>query len=58
MSGDHLSISFSARYVMDAIKALNCDELLVSFNGDMKPFILKNINDHNTIQLILPVRTY
>jgi len=52
------TISFSAKYMIEAIKSLKCEEVRVSFNGDMKPFIIKNIDDDSVIQLVLPVRTY
>ncbi len=52
------TISFSAKYMIEAIKSLKCEEVKVSFNGDMKPFIIKNVDDDSVIQLVLPVRTY
>ncbi len=57
-TGDELEISFSGRYVYDAIKVLNCSEIKISFSGHMKPFIVRNVNDDSIVQLILPVRTY
>lgn len=53
-----LIISFSARYFMDALKSLDCTNVSISFNSDMKPFIIKNQDDESVTQLILPVRTY
>lgn len=43
---------------MDAAKALKDDEIIIEFTGEMKPFILKNLDDDSVIQLVLPVRTY
>lgn len=57
-TGDPLNISFSGNYVMDAAKALKDDEIIIEFTGEMKPFILKNLDDDSVIQLVLPVRTY
>lgn len=56
--GEPLVISFSAKYLMDAIRALNSDEIILYFTGDMKPIIIKSKANENLIQLILPVRTY
>ena len=53
-----MNISFSGNYVMDAAKALKDDEIIIEFTGEMKPFILKNLDDDSVIQLVLPVRTY
>lgn len=57
--GDELSISFSCKYVSDAIRCFNSDDQIkISFNGEMKPFIIKKIDDNDVTQLVLPVRTY
>lgn len=56
--GQKLDISFSAGYVLDAIKSIESDDIVILFNGEMKPFIIKSKNDETIIQLVLPVRTY
>ena len=56
--GNPLMISFSARYLVEAVKALNSEEITLLFTGDMKPIILKSKTNSNLIELILPVRTY
>ncbi|MFC0273058.1 DNA polymerase III subunit beta [Metabacillus herbersteinensis] len=56
--GEELKISFSAKYVMDALKALEGTEIQVNFTGAMRPFIIRNTSDDTILQLILPVRTY
>lgn len=53
-----VKISFSAKYMMDALKALDSTEIKVSFTGAMRPFLIRTVNDDSIIQLILPVRTY
>ena len=57
-NNENIKIAFSSKYMMDAIKALDCEEIEISFNGDIKPIILKNISDENLIQLIVPIKTY
>lgn len=56
--GEPLVISFSAKYLVDAIKALNSEEIILSFTGDMRPIIATSKTNTNLIELILPVRTY
>ena len=56
--GDKLTISFSAKYLLDAIKALASEEISLHFTGDMKPIILKSKTNPDLTQLILPVRSY
>lgn len=58
IDGEDLKISFSAKYMMDALKALEGFEIRISFTGAMRPFIIHPINDESILQLILPVRTY
>ncbi|QQZ09454.1 DNA polymerase III subunit beta [Heyndrickxia vini] len=58
IEGEDLKISFSAKYMMDALKALEGLEIRISFTGAMRPFIIRPINDESILQLILPVRTY
>lgn len=58
VEGEELKISFSAKYMMDALKAIDGQDVLIQFTGSMRPFILKSAHDDSIIQLILPVRTY
>lgn len=56
--GEKLTISFSAKYLLDAIRALASEEISLQFTGDMKPIIIKSKTNPDLTQLILPVRTY
>ncbi|PMC35548.1 DNA polymerase III subunit beta [Bacillus sp. UMB0899] len=58
VKGEELKISFSAKYVMDALKALEGTEINVNFTGAMRPFVIQTKDDDSMLQLILPVRTY
>ncbi|MBU0904637.1 MAG: DNA polymerase III subunit beta [Firmicutes bacterium] len=58
IEGEDLKISFSAKYMMDALKAIEGQDVVVQFTGAMRPFILKSLHDDSILQLILPVRTY
>ncbi|MCF6139123.1 DNA polymerase III subunit beta [Pseudalkalibacillus berkeleyi] len=58
LEGDELKISFSAKYMMDALKAMDCSEVQIQFTGAMRPFVLNPIEERSITQLILPVRTY
>lgn len=58
VEGEELKISFSAKYMMDALKAIDGQDVMIQFTGSMRPFILKSAHDDAIIQLILPVRTY
>jgi DNA polymerase-3 subunit beta len=58
IEGEELKISFSAKYMMDALKALEGTDIRVSFTGAMRPFVIRPLHDESILQLILPVRTY
>lgn len=58
VEGGNLKISFNSKYMMDALKAIDNEEVEVEFFGTMKPFILKPKGDDTVTQLILPIRTY
>lgn len=58
IEGEELKISFSSKYMMDALRALEGTEITIRFTGAMRPFIIRPVHDDTTLQLILPVRTY
>ncbi|WJE15825.1 DNA polymerase III subunit beta [Halobacillus sp. ACCC02827] len=58
VEGEDLKISFSAKYMMDALKAVDYDQVKVEFTGAMRPFLIRPVDDDQILQLILPVRTY
>ncbi len=55
---EEIKIAFSSKYMMDAIKTFNSDEIELCFNGDIKPIIIRSKEDNSLIQLIVPIRTY
>lgn len=54
--GLDLTISMNAKYLLDALKALEEEQITVSFNGAISPFILQNKEKKESLYLILPVR--
>ncbi|MED4071576.1 DNA polymerase III subunit beta [Priestia endophytica] len=58
VDGEDLKISFSAKYMLDALKALEGSEIKINFTGAMRPFVIRTLDDDSMLQLILPVRTY
>ena len=55
---DGFRIAFSSRYMMDALRSFEGEDVELLFNGEVKPIILKDSSDDSLIQLILPIRTY
>lgn len=58
IEGEELKISFSAKYMMEALRAIDGTNISIQFTGAMRPFIVKSVDDDTLIQLILPVRTF
>lgn len=55
---EEIKISFSSKYMMDALKSFDSENVELLFNGEIKPIIVKNPDSDDLIQLILPIRTY
>jgi DNA polymerase III subunit beta len=55
--GELLRISFNSKYMLDALKALDCETILIGFTGSMQPIIMKPEDGTGVLQLILPYRT-
>ena len=55
---ENIKISFSARYMMEALKSFTGTHVELSFVGEVKPIIIKDKDDEELTQLVLPIRTY
>lgn len=53
-----IEISFSSKYMLDALKTIKDEDLLILLNNDTSPIILKSTKDESLIQLVLPIKTY
>ena len=53
-----IKIAFSSRFMMDALRTVESKNVILNFNGDEKPIIVKDEDDETLIQLILPIKTY
>lgn len=55
---DDFTISFSSKYMMDALKAIDDDFVNFKYQGNMRPFVVTPVSsDIDELQLVLPVRT-
>jgi len=55
---ENIKISFVAKYMMEALKSLPSEKVEISFVGEVKPILLKSVDDDTLTQLVLPIRTY
>ena len=51
-----ITIGFSSRYLIEALRSFNSTEITINILGDIRPFIIRGDGDANLTQLILPVR--
>lgn len=57
-SSETIKISFSSKYMMDALKAFSTETVDINFFGEVKPIILNSTEDKTLTELVLPIRTY
>ena len=55
---ENIKISFSAKYMMEALRSFNTENISIHFVGDIKPILIKSEEDDTLTQLVLPIRTY
>ena len=57
-TGDRFEISFNVNYVIDAIKAAQSEDVVLSFVGEMSAFKVSSPDDESLVQIVTPVRSY
>ena len=56
-SDKEINISFSSKFMLDAIKSFNKDKIIICMNNDSSPIVIKNSEDTSLVQLVLPIKT-
>ena len=54
--GSDLSILFNAKYLLDAFKTMDFDDLDIKMGGPLSPAIFRPLNDESYLYLLLPLR--
>ena len=57
-NSEDIKISFSAKYMMEALKSFSTENVDLYFVGEIKPILVKSSEDETLTQLVLPIRTY
>ena len=57
-NSEDIKISFSAKYMMEALKSFSTETVDIHFVGEIKPILIKSSEDETLTQLVLPIRTY
>lgn len=56
LEGDPVKIGFNNKYMFDALKASECDKILIEMNGPLSPMKVLPLEGDNFLFLVLPVR--
>ena len=54
--GETMSIGFNARYMLDALAALQVKEIRLGLNNDLSPAKVKPTNDDGALAVVMPMR--
>ncbi len=54
--GEDLEIGFNHKYLLDALKNCESEEVILEFNNSLSPCIIKPVEGDSFIYLVLPVR--
>jgi DNA polymerase III subunit beta len=57
VTGSALTISFNARYMIEALRAIESEEICIQFTGPTTPFLIKPVAREDSLHLIVPIRT-
>lgn len=55
--GEPVRISFNCKYMLDALKVIDNEQLHIGFTGAMSPIIIRPADGKESLYLILPYRT-
>ncbi len=54
--GDSLEIGFNYRFMLDALKVCECEDVSMEFNTTLNPCIIKPVEGEKFIYIVLPVK--
>lgn len=58
ITNNNIKISYSAKYMIDALKIFNKDNIYLLLNGDISPIILMEEDNKELTELISPMKTF
>lgn len=56
MEGEETQIAFNSKYLIDVLKVIDAEEILLELTGSLSPGIIKPVEGDYYIYLILPIR--
>ena len=56
VAGDNVEIGFNNRYMLDALKNVDTDEVKLELNGPISPIVIKPVQGDNFVSIVVPMR--
>ena len=56
LQGDEIQIAFNSRYLLDVLKNMEEDEVVLKMTSSISPCVIEEKNNENAKYLVLPVR--
>ncbi|RKD31369.1 DNA polymerase III subunit beta [Thermohalobacter berrensis] len=56
LEGNDIKIAFNSKYMLDALKVIDSEEINMDFVSNVKPCIIRPVEDKSYTYLVLPVR--
>ena len=57
MEGKDVIIAFNAKFLIDALKVIDSDQIIFELSGPFSPGVMRPLDNPNYLYLVLPVRT-
>ena len=54
--GKHLLIAFNSKYIIEALRAVESDTVVIKFNTQHSPCSIRGVDDNSSKHLVIPVR--
>ncbi len=55
--GDDIIITFNCKYILDVLRVINTDNVLIKLNDPLNPVIITPEKDKNYLYVLMPVRS-
>ncbi|MCK6462689.1 MAG: DNA polymerase III subunit beta [Candidatus Pacebacteria bacterium] len=55
ITGEKIKITFNHRYIQDCLQAVNNNDILLRFCGEMKPLLITSLNNNTFQYLVMPM---
>jgi len=55
LSGENITLNFNYKYIIDCFPSMSSDSLVLDFNGNNRPMIMRPIGDSSFLYLVMPM---